>query len=90
MLPNTSNPDENTLPIIYFQNILKKIVYSKVSSNNTEFSSTFSSLLEKRDLIEAVKTSLFFKRHSNPELRRQVTEVNLPSQKTTILYKQHV
>lgn len=34
--------DESTLPVIYSQNILKKIVYSRVSCDYTEFSSTFS------------------------------------------------
>lgn len=58
-------PDENTRPIIYSQNILKKIVYSKISCDNTEFSSE----LEKRDLTEAFKNSLFLKKHSNPEVQ---------------------
>lgn len=81
--------DENT-PIIYSQNILKKIAYSKISCDNTEFSSTFSSLLQKRDLIETVTNGLLLKRNSYPELRCKATAVTLPIQKTTVSYKPHV
>lgn len=74
-----------TLFLLFILKILKKnFVYSKISCDNTEFSSTFSSLVEKRDLTEAVKNSFFLKRHSNAELRHQVTAVTLLIQKTTI------
>lgn len=82
--------DENTPPIIYSQNILKKIAYSKISCDNTEFSSTFSSLLQKRDLTETVTNGLLLKRNSYPELRCKVTAVTLTIQKTTVSYKPHV